>query len=697
MKSIKTVAFLVFTIIALSCIFILRNSKADVVKSKYFNYVEKGAKVVKTSPSTQYKLMETYPQSTVTVYDAGTTDLASLWSDRDGLSIKANPFTADTDSFYYFYVDCGKYDIKFSGTGISVSYTYGDVTICGNISSGTGNVETLGGTADFIAKFTSATSIGDSSLYNPSNIQASSSILFGWTSGLATASLDVAIGRDSAGKLEINSGILNDLRDLTLHRIEPIPTATIPGLNFGVIANDPSAPVEGDCWYNSSLSAFRCFIGSTVTLSTGNGITSINALTAAAQLLTVGTSGSDFNISSTTATHTFNLPDAGLAARGVVTTGTQSFNGDKTFDDNILITSNIANSFLYSDSTKAVQTTSAPVNGQLLIGSTGNAPVVANLVGDSNIDIINTAGGIQIICITCGASGGTTINPTDTVIPYRLNATTFADSPFYRTDANTIEQRNSTNRQTTNLYGTFTSASVYKRLSFTSTLNNGNDIFSIAVDSSDGLSRNLKLSNIGNLSQYVILDSDGHFKPTTGNTSQELGSATAKWGILHEISTIKLYSNPSQIQWVATNNGLQIQDAGDGTLLVTNNFISSGGTIAFGATSSPTQLTGNQVTYLFTGGSRAYLQKLTSNGSYTIAGLDPSISGNIASGEKHLILNGNAVGSGNDITLNNEDAAALSQFRMNNSISADIVLEPNKSAECIYDNTITRWYCYKNN
>src|ERR1044071_5267905 len=110
----RTVTFL-FLFLTLSCIFILRNSKADVVKSKYFNYIEKGAKVVKTSPSTQYKLMETFPQATVTVYNTGTTDLASLWADRDGLVIKANPFTADIDSFYYFYVDCGKYDIKFSG------------------------------------------------------------------------------------------------------------------------------------------------------------------------------------------------------------------------------------------------------------------------------------------------------------------------------------------------------------------------------------------------------------------------------------------------------------------------------------------------------------------------------------------------------------------------------------------------------
>jgi len=66
------------------------------------------------------------------------------------------------------------------------------------------------------------------------------------------------------------------------------------------------------------------------TFSTG--ITALNGLTAQVQYFGTGTSGTDFNISSTTATHTFNIPDASASARGLITTGTQTIAGIKTFN-----------------------------------------------------------------------------------------------------------------------------------------------------------------------------------------------------------------------------------------------------------------------------------------------------------------------------------------------------------------------------
>lgn len=64
------------------------------------------------------------------------------------------------------------------------------------------------------------------------------------------------------------------------------------------------------------------------------GIGTLNTLTASSQTFATGTSGTDFAISSSTSTHTFNIPDASATARGLVTTGTQTFAGSKTFSTN---------------------------------------------------------------------------------------------------------------------------------------------------------------------------------------------------------------------------------------------------------------------------------------------------------------------------------------------------------------------------
>ena len=67
----------------------------------------------------------------------------------------------------------------------------------------------------------------------------------------------------------------------------------------------------------------------------GTGIASINGLTNSIQTFAVDSTGTDFSIASTGSSHTFNLPDAGATARGVVSTGVQTFAGNKTFSGTI--------------------------------------------------------------------------------------------------------------------------------------------------------------------------------------------------------------------------------------------------------------------------------------------------------------------------------------------------------------------------
>jgi hypothetical protein len=93
---------------------------------------------------------------------------------------------------------------------------------------------------------------------------------------------------------------------------------------------------NGTAWVNNSDS--------------DTGITSLNGLTALTQTFAVGTSGTDFNISSATSTHTFNIPSASATNRGLVTTTTQTLAGVKTFSSNskfdgaILLKNNVSSS-----------------------------------------------------------------------------------------------------------------------------------------------------------------------------------------------------------------------------------------------------------------------------------------------------------------------------------------------------------------
>jgi len=65
------------------------------------------------------------------------------------------------------------------------------------------------------------------------------------------------------------------------------------------------------------------------------GISSLNGLTDATQTFAVGTTGTDVAFVSAAGVHTLNIPNASATARGVVTTGTQTFAGLKTFSSTV--------------------------------------------------------------------------------------------------------------------------------------------------------------------------------------------------------------------------------------------------------------------------------------------------------------------------------------------------------------------------
>jgi hypothetical protein len=136
-----------------------------------------------------------------------------------------------------------------------------------------------------------------------------------------------------AARTNLGLGNVDNTSDLS----KPISTATQAALD---LKEDLSNKSINTSLGNSNVlyptqNAVKTYVDTRV-----NGVAAIstlNGLTSASQTFAVGTTGTDFNITSTGSTHTFNIPSASASARGVVTTGAQTFAGSKTFSSDIVV------------------------------------------------------------------------------------------------------------------------------------------------------------------------------------------------------------------------------------------------------------------------------------------------------------------------------------------------------------------------
>lgn len=81
--------------------------------------VERGGFTVTTDGRTSTTLVQrSFPGATVSVFNAGTAVLSTIFSDQGGTP-QANPFVADTDGHWSFWANPGSYDVQFSGSGLS--------------------------------------------------------------------------------------------------------------------------------------------------------------------------------------------------------------------------------------------------------------------------------------------------------------------------------------------------------------------------------------------------------------------------------------------------------------------------------------------------------------------------------------------------------------------------------------------------
>jgi hypothetical protein len=111
----------------------------------------------------------------------------------------------------------------------------------------------------------------------------------------------------------------------------------------------------------------------------GTGLASLNALTVGTQTFAVGTSGTDFGITSSVSTHTFNIPSASATARGLITTGIQTIAGAKTFSGAVS-----ADSLDISGDTLRIVTAKTPA-------SAGAAGIAGGICRDADNVYVTTA------------------------------------------------------------------------------------------------------------------------------------------------------------------------------------------------------------------------------------------------------------------------------------------------------------------
>jgi hypothetical protein len=94
-------------------------------------FVQQGNQIVLTAGVQSDTLVQaSYPFATVTVFLTGSTTLAILFADNlSSPTPLANPFTADANGLWFFYAVNGRYDVMFSGGGLSAAWTMGDVLL----------------------------------------------------------------------------------------------------------------------------------------------------------------------------------------------------------------------------------------------------------------------------------------------------------------------------------------------------------------------------------------------------------------------------------------------------------------------------------------------------------------------------------------------------------------------------------------
>jgi len=195
---------------------------------------------------------------------------------------------------------------------------------------------------------------------------------------------------------------------------EGITNGTTKDLYFSAIAVPQTALTLTD---RLAVRVYVTTSGRTITLHTednnlcqiittfSTGINALNGLTAQVQYLATGTSGTDFNISSLTDTHTFNIPSSSATNRGLLTSSDWT-----TFNNKVTSVSGTTGRITSSGgTTPAIDLAS----GIVTAGTTGSSTLIPVITVDTygRVTAVTTAanpqGTVTSITAGTGLTGGT--------------------------------------------------------------------------------------------------------------------------------------------------------------------------------------------------------------------------------------------------------------------------------------------------
>ena len=274
----------------------------------------------------------------------------------------------------------GEMSPRFKLTAVPYAFRAGAVTnSAGNAFTGDNLVQTTPGTIQALNAAVAAIRLNQAGTGSLLQLQGNGSDMFTVDKAgntVAFGTLDVKGASVNVGTTtQVGSLILSDGSSNTV-------TLTANGVTSSYGLTLPAgAGSVGQCLKTDAVTPTLLVFDS---CAVGSGITALNGLGATTQTFATGTTGTDFNISSVGSIHTFNIPDASAANRGLVTIGAQTLAGAKTFSS--LLTGGGGASF---GANLTVTTGGITVTGNSTLATTagntlglGNATGVLTVTGD---------------------------------------------------------------------------------------------------------------------------------------------------------------------------------------------------------------------------------------------------------------------------------------------------------------------------